>query len=192
MAVLLTGALLLTGCGGQGQNPPASSSTTSTSSPSASATPTATSAPTTTASPTTDPNIPTAARAHTPAGAAAFVRYFHDQLNIAWGEPRAGLLAPLSLPSCKTCRTLEDTSADLVKDLQHMDGDTIRIDSVDPSSMEPNGDQSVIVTGAQLHTAIVDSDGKKVRDIPADRIRFFVTTRWTPSGWRLAEIQVLK
>ena len=181
VAVPLTAAMLLAACGTD---------------PKPDATPTSAPSPTTTASPTvsptTDPNIPAAARAHTPAGAAALVRYFHDQLNVAWGQPRSGLLAPLSLPTCKTCRTLEDTSADLVRDHQRMNGNTMRIDSVDPSGIEPNGDQSVVVAGAQLSTSIVDSAGRKIREIPADRVRFFATTRWTARGWLIAEIQVLK
>ena len=74
---------------------------------------------------------------------------------------------------------------------QHVSGDAARIDSVDPTGTEPNGDQSVIVTGAQLKTTVVDSNGKKMQDIPADRIRDFATTGWTASGWRISEIKVL-
>jgi Family of unknown function (DUF6318) len=185
LAVPLAVSMLLAGCGGDAK-PAAAPSSTAPSSP-----PTTTSVPTTTATPTTDPNIPAAARAHTPAGAAAFVKYFYGQLNVAWGQPRAGLLAPLSLPDCKTCSTLEDTAADMVAKHQRMRGDTARIDSVDPGATESNGDQSVVVTGGQLATSVVDSNGQKVRDIPADRIRFLATTRWTESGWRVSEIKVL-
>lgn len=183
-AALLAASMLLAGCGGDAKPGPSSSSTAG-SSPT-----TTTPAPTNSA--TTDPNIPAAARAHTPAGAAAFVKYFYGQLNVAWGQPRAGLLAPLSLPDCKTCTTLEDTAADMVTKRQHMLGDTARIDSVDPADTESNGDQTVVITGTQLKTSVVDSRGQKVRDIPADRIRFLATTRWTGSVWRVSEIKVLK
>ena len=188
-AALLAASMLLAGCGGD-TKPDASTPSTIRSSPTTPV-PTTTSASPTTASPATDPNIPAAARAHTPAGAAAFVKYFYGQLNVAWGQPRAGLLAPLSLPDCKTCSTLEDTAADMVAKHQRMRGDTARIDSVDPGATESNGDQSVVVTGGQLATSVVDSNGQKVRDIPADRIRFLATTRWTESGWRVSEIKVL-
>jgi hypothetical protein len=139
-----------------------------------------------------DPNIPAAARAHTPTGAEAFVRYFHDQLNVAWGQPRAGLLAPLSLPGCKTCRTAEDTAGSMVPKHQRMRGDTVRIESVNAGSREQNGDQTVVVTGAQLQTSVVDARGRKVRDIPADKLRLLATTRWTATGWRMSEIKVLR
>jgi len=182
MAVPVAASLLLAACGGDAK-PGASSSSTSTSSPTTTAPPTV--------SPTTDPNIPVAARAHTPAGAEAFVRYFHHQLNVAWGQPRAGLLAPLSLPSCKTCSALEGNAAENVSAHQHVIGDTVRIDSAQPGDVEANGDQTVVFTGAQLKTSVVDSNGNKVRDIPTAKIRSVATTRWTASGWRMSEIKVL-
>jgi hypothetical protein len=184
---LLAASMVLAACGG-GAKPDPSSSRTTGSSPTTTAT-----APTTSASPTAtaDPNIPAAARAHTPAGAAAFVKYFHDQLNVAWRQPKSGLLAPLSLPDCKTCAALETTAVDMVTKQQHMLGDAVRIDSVDPGNAEPNGDQTMVITGAQLGTSIVDTTGRKVRDIPANKIRSLATARWTSSGWRVGEIKAL-
>ena len=193
LAVLLAASMLLAGCGGD-PKAGAPKSTATGSPPTAS---TSAPKPTTTASPTIaapkiDPNIPAAARAHTPEGAAALVRYFHGQLNLAWGEPRTGLLAPLSLPGCKTCSTLEGTAAKMVPKHERMATNTVRIDSADPGATESNGDQTVVVTGAQLKTSVIDSNGQKVRDIPADRLRLLVTTRWTTSGWRVGEIKVIK
>jgi hypothetical protein len=193
LAVPLAAAMLLAGCGGDAQSDvssspaAASSPTTTTRAPA-----TSSASPTTTAAPKTDPNIPAAARAHTPDGAAAFVKYFYSRLNVAWGQPRAGPLAPLSLPGCKTCRTLEDTARDMVAKRRQMRGDTARIDSADAGLTESNGDQVVIVTGSQLKTSVVDSNGKIVQDLPADRIRDLATTRWVASGWRVSEIKVLK
>ena len=74
---------------------------------------------------------------------------------------------------------------------QRMRGDTARITSVDPGVTESNGDQTVVITGAQLATSVIDTNGQKVRDIPHDKIRFRATTRWTSSGWRISEIKVL-
>ena len=191
-AVPLAVAMLLSGCGGDAK-PGATPSSTSAASPTTSSP--ATSSPATsspaTSSPATDPNIPAAARAHTPAGAEAFVRYFYSQLNVAWSKPQAGLISVLSLATCKTCTTLEDTSSSMISKHERMVGDTARIDSVDAGATESNGDQSAVVTGAQLKTSVVDSSGRRVRDIPADRIRFLARTRWTDVGWRVVEIKVL-
>ncbi|HEY5247366.1 MAG TPA: DUF6318 family protein, partial [Dermatophilaceae bacterium] len=163
----------------------------------ATASTTSTAAPTTTAptastvTPPADPNIPSAARAHTPAGAAAFVKYFHEQLNLAWGQPRAGLLAPLSVPGCKTCRALEDNAKDMVATRRHILGEAVRIDSTDAGATESNGDQTVVITGEQLKTAVVDSNGRTVRNVTTSRIRSLATTRWATGGWRISEIKVL-
>ena len=192
LAVPLAASMLLAGCGGD-TKPNASPSSTAGSSPTTTTpAPTTTSgSPTSTARPKTDPNIPATARAHTPAGAAAFVRYFHDQLNVAWSQPRAGLLTPLSLPSCKTCRALEDNAAEMVATHRHMRGDTVRIDSVDPGDRVSNGDQTVVITGEQLKTSVVNSNGKRVRNIALSKIRSLATIRWTAAGWRVSEIKVL-
>jgi hypothetical protein len=72
-----------------------------------------------------------------------------------------------------------------------VNGDTVRIDSAEPGGVEANGDQTVVFTGAQLKTSVVDSNGNKVRDIPTAKIRSVATTRWTASGWRMSEIKVL-
>jgi hypothetical protein len=184
---ILAASILLSACSGGAKPDPSSSTsspTTTTSAPTASVTPT-------TAGPTIDPNIPAAARAHTPSGAAAFVRYFHDQLNVAWRQPKVGLLPPLSLAECKTCAALETTAGNMVTKHQHMLGDAVRIDSVDPGAEDPSGDQTVVFTGAQLATSIVDSAGRNVRDIPANKIRSLATARWSLGSWHIREIKVL-
>jgi Family of unknown function (DUF6318) len=178
---------LLSACGGGAKPDPStstSSPTNSTSAPAVSVSPTK-------AGPTIDPNIPTAARAHTPAGTAAFVKYFHDQVNVAWRQPKTGLLMPLSLAECKTCTALESTAENTVTKQQHMIGDAVRIDSVEPGDTAPNGDQTVVLVGAQLATSIVDSAGRKVRDIPSNKICSVATVRWMLSARQMREIEVL-
>jgi hypothetical protein len=70
-------------------------------------------------------------------------------------------------------------------------GDAVRIDSADPGIRESNGDQTVVITGVQLDASVVDSNGKAVRKVTANRIRSVVMTRWTAGGWRVSEIKVL-
>ncbi len=96
-----TAAALLAGCGG-GDAPPAASppsgTTTSPASASASPTPSPTTPPATsaTASPTTTSRpvaMPPAAKAHTKAGAEAFVRAYFAEVNRAWTDSAVGNLA---------------------------------------------------------------------------------------------------
>ncbi|MHB1473842.1 MAG: DUF6318 family protein [Dermatophilaceae bacterium] len=188
VAVPLAVSTLLAGCGGDAK-PGASSSSTSTSSPTTTPAPTTPSAsPTTTASPTTDPNIPAAARAHTPAGAEAFVRYFYSQLNVAFGQPKAGLVSALSDPTCKTCLAFEGTAADLASKRQHYRGDAFALESVGSI-----GESEVLVVGTQPPGAVVDTNGSVVKSrTEAQSVKFSVTVAWISQGWRISEIRVMK
>ena len=96
MALPLAASVLLAGCGGDSQ-PQASPSSNIGSSPTTTAPPTTTASPTSPASRAPDPNIPASARAHTPAGAEAFVRYFYKQVNIAGSSDLAGHLGSRAL-----------------------------------------------------------------------------------------------
>jgi len=87
--------LLLGACGGSPSSAPTLAPTTSTA-----ATPTTT--PTTPATPTPPP-MPEAARAHTKAGAIAFVKHYWDIVNYAQETLDVKPLRRLSFPSCAGC-----------------------------------------------------------------------------------------
>ncbi|NMM33237.1 MAG: hypothetical protein HHJ13_04415 [Phycicoccus sp.] len=182
MAVPLAASLLLAACGGDAK-PDASSSSTSTSSPTTTAPPTA--------SPTTDPNIPVAARAHTPAGAEAFVRYFYSQLNVAWSKPQAGLISVLSAPTCKTCVNFEAEASKSVAKKERVVGQSIVLDSVDTSDATNPAKMTVLAIGYQPKTIVIDASGKTVETLPRERVRTLVTVQWRADGWLLGEIQTL-
>ena len=188
VALPLAGALVLTGCGGQAPTPPTSSSTTATSSPTTTSPPSATSAPTTTA-PTTDPNNPAAARAHTSAGAEAFVKHFYAQLNVAWSKPEAGLISVLSLPTCKTCANFEREAAKSVSNTERVMGQSVILDTVETSDATNPAKLTVVATGYQPKSIVVDAAGKTVQTLQRQRLRTLVTVQWSADGWRLAEIQ---
>ena len=176
--------MLLSGCGGDAKPGPSSSST-SAASPTTSSP--ATSSPAT-SSPTTDPNIPSAARAHTPAGAEAFVRYFYSQLNVAWSKPQAGLISGLSVATCKTCAALEGSAVELASKQQHYAGEVFAVGTVGAI-----GDSEVLVTGEQPAGAVIDINGSVVRSkAKAEKAKFIVTLAWSPGGWRVHEMKVLK
>jgi len=77
-----------------------------------------------------DPDIPAAARVHNPKGGLAFTRYFIERWNVAWSQPRAGILAPLCHPSSETCAVYEKTSARLVKQGRRLDGAPFTITAI--------------------------------------------------------------
>jgi Family of unknown function (DUF6318) len=186
-AALLAASILLAGCSGDTKPDPSSSSTTG-SSP-ATTTPAPTTASPTTASPTPDPNIPAAARAHTPAGAEAFVRYFYAQLNIAWSKPQAGLISGLSAATCKTCANFEREAAKSVSKNERVIGQSIVLKTVDTSDATNPAKMTVLAIGFQPKTIVVDAQGKTVQTLQRENVHTLVTVQWVAVGWRLGEIQ---
>jgi len=184
---LAASMLLLSGCGGDSK-PTASSSNTTTSPPTTTVSAATSASPTPSASRPTDPNIPAAARAHTPAGAEAFVRYFYSQLNIAWSKPQAGLISSLSAPTCKTCAALEGSAVDLASKHQRYRGDVFTVGTV--SSI---GESEVLVVGEQPPGAVIDVKGSVVKSkTTAQKAKFVIAVEWHAGGWRIHEMKVLK
>lgn len=179
MAVPLAASMLLAACGGDA-TPGASSSSTSTSSPTTTAPPTA--------SPTTDPNIPVAARAHTPAGAEAFVRYFFEQVNLAWSTPKPGALPQLCTANSKSCASFEATAVQLDAAGNHYDGlpvTTLSVAALDA----PAGRQSVLYKGRQEKRNVVDAAGHVISTDQEKLVSFEAALEWTPAGWRVFTIK---
>ena len=182
LSSMVLGLLLLAGCGGDAK-PGATTSRTLTASPT-------TTAPST-ASPTTDPNIPLAARAHTPAGAEAFVRYFFDQVNLAWSTADPSLLPALSEPGCKTCDAYTSSVASYRTKNQHYQGEFFTVSSISSLGKGPKGEE-VLVVGKQERGAIVDQAGNVVDTSVAQSGKFVVSLRWDGTGWKTVELQVKK
>jgi hypothetical protein len=183
---LAASMLLISGCGGD--NKPSASSSATPTTPATTTVPTTSASPTATKSQVTDPNIPQAARAHSPAGAEAFVRYFYSQLNIAWRKPEPGLISSLSAPTCKTCAAIDGSAVDLASKHQHYQGDAFVI-----ASVASIGESEVLVVGEQPKGAVVDSSGSVVKSkTKAQKSKFAASLEWSSSGWRIKEIKVLK
>ena len=192
-AALLAASILLAGCGGDTKPDGSSSSTTSSSPTTTTSSPTTSSSPSpTTSGPTADPNIPAAARANTPAGAEAFVRYFYGQLNLAWSKPQAGLISGLSATTCKTCANFEAEAVKSVTKNERVIGQSVVLDTVDTSDATNPAKMTVLAIGFQPKTIVVDALGKTVQKLQRESVRTLVTVQWEGVRWRLGEIQSVK
>ncbi len=115
-AVAVAGCLavigVLAGCDSQAETPGASSppgsATSSAPSPSASSSP-----PSPSASASPSVAIPPAARVKSDKGAEAFVRYFFDQVNVAWTKPDPSAIEANSEKGCESCKSLATTASEL-------------------------------------------------------------------------------
>jgi len=179
---------LLAGCSGDAK-PDGSSLSTTGSSPTTTVPTTTPASPTT--DPTTDPNIPAAARLHTPAGAEAFVRYFYSRVNAAWTKPSAGLISALSSSGCLSCDALEATAADLVKKRQHYDGPPVTIVSVGNIGEVSPGHPEVLVRFTQERRNVIDSSGHVVLTDQRKQGKFVAALGWLSRGWSVETVKSL-
>lgn len=193
VTVPLAASMLLAGCSGgaqAGTSPPSAKSSSPTTTSSAPAT--AASAAPTIAEPKTDPNIPAVARAHTPAGAQAFVRYFFKRLNVAWTTPRTGILSPLCQPSAKSCAAYEKTATELTKEGRHFDENPVTVRSVRTlSAMNPNK-YDVLAQVVQEPRRQIDRAGKTYGTERRRNLRIDFELLYTDQAWSATSIDSMK
>jgi hypothetical protein len=183
LAVPLAASLLLTACGGDTK--PGTSPPTTTSTPSAATSPTTTALK-------TDPNIPAAARAHTPAGAEAFTQYFFQQVNKAWSTPDPTSLDGLFAPTCTTCVGIRGSAASYQLKGQRYRGHPLTDVSVESLTGAVGANTHVRVTAMQQASAVVDRSDKVVEAVPRTPSTFDMTLTWVRRSWRVSLMQVRK
>lgn len=136
------------------------------------------------------PVMPAEAKAHTPAGAAAFARYYFEVMNYAWQKPAAGALLSMSLPSCKSCASIEAVAAEMVAEGYRFDRAPFEIASSDPGFTSDSGEQTVTVTGQQTAAREVSSSGTSTATAVKKVIRQ-VALRYD-NGWKVAAIRTME
>jgi hypothetical protein len=191
MALPLTASMLLAGCGGDSK-PPASSSSSIGSSPTTTAAPTTSASPTSTASQAIDPNIPAAARAHTPAGAEAFVRYYFERLNVAWTGPRAGILAPLCQASAIACAGFEKDATRLTKEGHRYDGNPVTIKYIGTTNATNRSKYDVLANVIQEHRSEIDATGKAIVIDQRKDLRFHFVLLYVGQAWSVLSLKLVK
>lgn len=182
-AALLAASMLLAGCGGDAKPDPSSSSTSGSS-------PTTTT-PAPTNSVTTDPNIPAAARANTPAGAEAFVRYFIERWNVAWTDPRAGILTPLCQASSKACAAYERTAARLTREGHRYNGNPVTIKFIGALEAPSANKLDVLANVLQESRSEIDGAGKTYVTDKREDLRLDFELLYTGQAWSVASINIM-
>lgn len=184
--VAVGGVGVLAGCESEA-TPPASSSPSATrSTPTGSATPSMSPSPS--ASPTVE--IPAAARQKTDKGAEAFVRYFFDQVNVAWMGPEPGLLARLSDARCEFCAEVGKTSSELAKKGQRYKETPVSVDRFTRQGGAPANQVIFEATITQHPSRIVDAGGSVMKTEKAGEGKSRIGVIWSPDGWRLLGVEV--
>ena len=184
-AALATAATLaLAGCSGSDKNPtptatPSSSTTTSPS-------PSVSTSPTTTPSASASIDVPAAAREDTDKGATAFVRYWFEQLNIAYTKPDVTIIPALSTPECKSCAALQESPVEFAKMGQRMASAPVApLTEVAISPSSPTGQKWVTFTLKQLPVPVLDKSGKETDRQEAKSGRKIASVLWKGGQWKL-------
>jgi hypothetical protein len=133
-------------------------------------------------------DVPVAARQHSEAGAEAFVRFYIDQLNIAWTTPRVGLLRGLSDPGCKSCSAFEGTASRLLAAGHHYAVAPVTVTSVSAYGGAPAQEQLLRATGTQNRADVVDQAGRTVSTDPLEPMKWDVLLAWEGARWRVLDL----
>jgi hypothetical protein len=148
-----------------------------------SALPTITSVPAT----ATPAPVPPQATAATPQALDAFVRFYFDQLNVAFSTSDASIIRRLSDPVCQTCAKYS-TSLDQ-SPRQVIDGVSFAVSDVAAPPVNAGG-TLVEVYGTVPARRLVDRDGKLVRQLPASgTFHLELNVVRGPSGWLVRGIR---
>lgn len=194
-AVALAGALTLglAGCTGGGEDPTAtpqptaSSSSTASASPSVSGSPSgsASSTGSTKPSPSVSVSVPTAARAHTEAGAIAFARWIIDQADAAYVGVDASVFDALGDEKCEGCASVKKDVKDLRATEYHQKGRALTVtEALVVSQAQAETTVDLLVTSKAVpfvHKSGVEKGGTK-----AEKRKLRLIARWANDGWRVA------
>lgn len=185
-AFVVAGAVVLGGCTGESEPDPSPSAGSESVTSSASASVTPSPSPSVTAS---GPEIPAAAREQTEAGAVAYAKFFFDQFNIAWTEPRAGLIEALSDPKCQFCQKSEESTVGFVADGQRYASRPVEVSELEPIVGAPSGQQFLAATFEQKATQIVDQSGTVVSSVKRQVGERYVVLSWSDGRWWMREME---
>jgi len=125
--------------------------------------------PSTSTSPSAAPSsaVPASAQAETPQGAAAFARFFYEQVALGFQTQNPDLVRQISLPSCESCnRYVQSITSVREQDLRVEGGDFTILFAEAPSA-ETGGRARVDVAWNFAEVKYYDATGALVNTGPA-------------------------
>lgn len=136
-------------------------------------------------------NLPTEAKEHTAAGAAAFAKYFFHAVSMVHETPSPGELSKLCTPEALFCQKHEQYTTWLRDNGFHASSQLLALEEVfiDEEDLLPGGLARAFVLLKYFPTNAVDDEGKPAKnrkawstpaEFPAD-----LELRWQDSGWKV-------
>ncbi len=155
--------------------------------PSITLTPSAPATPSDPAAPS--PTPPAQASAHTPDGAAAFVRFYIDLINTAYATGASQPLRAYATDECDSCTSIAGAVDDIYADGGRAIGGQLTINTLTPTGVAEGVQTSVVVDASTDAYQRIDSSGAVVEDLPSVRRLLIVDLGWTNSAWRASGIR---
>lgn len=184
VAVATAAMFAVAGCNGGGDDPTASATPTATTSSTSSASPSASTS--LTPSPSASMEVPVAARANTDDGAIAFVRFYFEQVNLAYTKPDTSLLPGLATKACTSCTGLQDGVAEIAAKEQRMKSDLVApISAATIATEAPRGQTWVRFKLTQLTVPVIDKSGKELEGQKASSVGKIVSVIREGDQWRV-------
>lgn len=129
--------------------------------------------------------VPDAAKAHTHAGAIAFVKFYWAMTEQLDAHPEAGVIPQFSLPSCTSCAAQEQTVKALASSGAHVKTVGTQLTNFTVRS-EPVGDSvTVIFNHTNASQTRVDRNGSQ-HAMPRIDSRVGARLDWVSGGWTLS------
>ena len=127
--------------------------------------------------------LPEAAKAKTPQGADAFVRYFFSQLNVAFSTSDASIIKALQNGECATCDNYQG-ALEAARSAGHfLKGNSFEVRDVAAAPLQPLG-TTAEVFGAVPPRSQVDARGVVLKELPAGSdFHLVAVLKHGPHGW---------
>jgi hypothetical protein len=132
--------------------------------------------------------VPAAARAHTEAGAEAFVKFYMEQANVAWTKPDPTVLPPLSDSGCLSCKDIQSTAVSLKDKGQRYVSNPVTVTKVGAFGGAPKGQQYVRLFMTQHKVDVVDTKGGVVLTDPEKKLVRTAGVVWEGASWQMYDI----
>jgi outer membrane receptor for ferrienterochelin and colicin len=110
-------------------------------------------------------------------------------MNKSWSEPNTVLLPPISLESCKSCASIQDTAEDYAAKQWRYVGDVLRIETVASTGIS-GATSEVTVRGIQPASKVIDATGNTRQSVKETRQQYVFLLDFG-LGWRVSEIKLV-
>ncbi|WP_353950440.1 DUF6318 family protein [Knoellia sp. S7-12] len=131
-------------------------------------------------------DIPAAAKVNTEDGAVAFVRFWFEQVNVAFTRPNPDLIPTLSASSCKSCASLAEHPVGFAAKGYRVQPAPFRpLTNVKSLGLSTDGTR-IAFTLSQGDADVVDRSGKVVDTQKADSVERVALVARKGNQWLMA------